>query len=571
MKSNRLEELTQNYEALINRKNEICSNSNGIYKRYYYPVLTAEHAPLIWKYDFDEKQNPFMEERIGINAVMNTGAIKINHKYYLVARVEGADRKSFFAVAESNSPVDGFRFWDYPIEMPETDIPDTNMYDMRLTAHEDGWIYGIFCAERKDANAPAGDLSSAVAVAGIARTKDLKTWQRLPDLKSPSQQRNVVLHPEFVNGKYALYTRPQDGFIDAGNGEGIGWALIDDICHAEIKEEKIINKRFYHTIKEVKNGEGPHPIKTPQGWLHLAHGVRGCAAGLRYVLYLYMTSLEDPTQIIAEPAGYFMAPIGEERIGDVSNVLFSNGWIEDDNGKVYIYFSQEQIAEMMGCGLKKVGSLLAELDSRKGIGLITRIRQGLGKPDRIYVRRCICVDLSEGNIQTCQNDISGYIKMADTDMSKVPGNDTDKNKTEINDTEYLSFLSADESEESRRKQIEREAYYKIICHNIGYEYLIEECDREMLNEIVALVVDVISSDREFIWIGRDRKPFDVVKSQFLKLNAEHIRFVMKCLRENTSKVVNIRQYLLTVLYNAPLTISNYYSALVQHDMYGNED
>ena len=280
MKSNRLEELTQNYEALINRKNEICNNSNGIYKRYYHPVLTAEHAPLIWKYDFDEKQNPFMEERIGINAVMNTGAIKINHKYYLVARVEGADRKSFFAVAESNSPVDGFRFWDYPIEMPETDIPDTNMYDMRLTAHEDGWIYGIFCAERKDANAPAGDLSSAVAVAGIARTKDLKTWQRLPDLKSPSQQRNVVLHPEFVNGKYALYTRPQDGFIDAGNGEGIGWALIDDICHAEIKEEKIINKRFYHTIKEVKNGEGPHPIKTPQGWLHLAHGVRGCAAGL---------------------------------------------------------------------------------------------------------------------------------------------------------------------------------------------------------------------------------------------------------------------------------------------------
>ena len=339
MKSNRLEELTQNYEALINRKNEICNNSNGIYKRYYHPVLTAEHAPLIWKYDFDEKQNPFMEERIGINAVMNTGAIKINHKYYLVARVEGADRKSFFAVAESNSPVDGFRFWDYPIEMPETDIPDTNMYDMRLTAHEDGWIYGIFCAERKDTNAPAGDLSSAVAVAGIARTKDLKTWQRLPDLKSPSQQRNVVLHPKFVNGKYALYTRPQDGFIDAGNGGGIGWALIDDICHAEIKEEKIINKRFYHTIKEVKNGEGPHPIKTPQGWLHLAHGVRGCAAGLRYVLYLYMTSLEDPTEIIAEPAGYFMAPIGEERIGDVSNVLFSNGWIEDDNGKIYIYYA----------------------------------------------------------------------------------------------------------------------------------------------------------------------------------------------------------------------------------------
>ena len=280
-----------------------------------------------------------MEERIGINAVMNTGAIKINHKYYLVARVEGADRKSFFAVAESNSPVDGFRFWDYPIEMPETDIPDTNMYDMRLTAHEDGWIYGIFCAERKDANAPAGDLSSAVAVAGMARTKDLKTWQRLPDLKSPSQQRNVVLHPEFVDGKYALYTRPQDGFIDAGSGGGIGWALVDDITHAEVKEEKIIDQRYYHTIKEVKNGEGPHPIKTSKGWLHLAHGVRGCAAGLRYVLYMYMTALDDPSKLIAAPGGYFMAPEAEERIGDVSNVLFSNGWIVDDDGTVFIYYA----------------------------------------------------------------------------------------------------------------------------------------------------------------------------------------------------------------------------------------
>ena len=339
MKSNRLEELTQNYEALINRKNEICSNSNGIYKRYYYPVLTAEHAPLIWKYDFDEKQNPFMEERIGINAVMNTGAIKINHKYYLVARVEGADRKSFFAVAESNSPVDGFRFWDYPIEMPETDIPDTNMYDMRLTAHEDGWIYGIFCSESLDPNAAPGDLSSAIAKAGIVRTKDLKSWERLPNLISKSQQRNVVLHPEFVNGKYALYTRPQDNFIDAGNGGGIGWALIDDITHAEVKEETIINHRHYHTIKEVKNGEGPHPIKTSKGWLHLAHGVRACAAGLRYVLYLYMTSLEDPTKTIAEPGGYLLAPIDEERIGDVSNVLFSNGWIADEDGTVYIYYA----------------------------------------------------------------------------------------------------------------------------------------------------------------------------------------------------------------------------------------
>ena len=337
--SDKVKRLFQEHEELITRKNEPVEGGNGIFTRYKYPVVTAAHAPVFWRYDLNEDSNPYLMERIGINATLNSGAIKWNGKYLMMIRVEGADRKSFFAIAESPNGIDNFRFWDYPVTMPEDLIPATNIYDMRLTAHEDGWIYGIFCAERKDANAPAGDLSSAVAVAGIARTKDLKTWQRLPDLKSPSQQRNVVLHPEFVNGKYALYTRPQDGFIDAGNGEGIGWALIDDICHAEIKEEKIINKRFYHTIKEVKNGEGPHPIKTPQGWLHLAHGVRGCAAGLRYVLYLYMTSLEDPTEIIAEPAGYFMAPIGEERIGDVSNVLFSNGWIEDDNGKIYIYYA----------------------------------------------------------------------------------------------------------------------------------------------------------------------------------------------------------------------------------------
>ena len=339
MKSNRLEELTQNYEALINRKNEICSNSNGIYKRYYYPVLTAEHAPLIWKYDFDEKQNPFMEERIGINAVMNTGAIKINHKYYLVARVEGADRKSFFAVAESNSPVDGFRFWDYPIEMPETDIPDTNMYDMRLTAHEDGWIYGIFCAERKDANAPAGDLSSAVAVAGIARTKDLKTWQRLPDLKSPSQQRNVVLHPEFVDGKYAFYTRPMDDFIDTGSGSGIGFGLCEDITHAVIDEEKMTSIRKYHTITEAKNGAGATPIKTDRGWIHIAHGVRNTAAGLRYVIYAFATDLNDPSKVIAEPSGLLIGPRGEERVGDVSNVVFTNGAIVNDKNEVFIYYA----------------------------------------------------------------------------------------------------------------------------------------------------------------------------------------------------------------------------------------
>jgi 4-O-beta-D-mannosyl-D-glucose phosphorylase len=274
-----------------------------------------------------------------INGVFNAGAIKLNGKYYLVARVEGADRKSFFAVAESPNGVDNFRMWDNPLIMPETDEPDVNIYDIRLTAHEDGWIYGIFCSERKDPNAPKGDLSSAVAVAAIARTKDLISWERLSNLKSKSQQRNVVLHPEFINGKYALYTRPQDNFIEAGSGGGIGWALIDNIEHAVIKHEKIIDFRYYHTVKELKNGEGPHPIKTKQGWLHLAHGVRPCAAGLRYVLYMYMTDLKDPSKLIASPGGYFMAPEGEERIGDVSNVLFSNGWIADDDGTVFIYYA----------------------------------------------------------------------------------------------------------------------------------------------------------------------------------------------------------------------------------------
>jgi 4-O-beta-D-mannosyl-D-glucose phosphorylase len=283
--------------------------------------------------------NPFLMQRIGVNATFNSGAIKLNGKYLLVVRVEGYDRKSFFAIAESPNGIENFRFWDYPLSMPETSDPDTNIYDMRLTKHQDGWIYGVFCTERKDIKAPAGDLSSAMAAGGIARTHDLKTWERLPDLKSESQQRNVVLYPEFVNGKYALYTRPQDGFIDAGKGGGIGWSLVDDISNAEIKNEKIINFRYYHTIKELKNGEGPHPIKTSRGWIHLAHGVRGCAAGLKYVLYLYMTDLQDPTKIIAEPAGYFMAPEEEERLGDVSNVLFSNGWITDEDGKVYIYYA----------------------------------------------------------------------------------------------------------------------------------------------------------------------------------------------------------------------------------------
>ena len=334
-----LENLKAKQEELLSRKNIKSESGNGIYDRYEYPVLTAAHAPLHWRYDFNPETNPFLMERIGVNATLNSGAIKWKGKYLLVVRVEGNDRKSFFAIAESPNGIDNFRFRDEPVTIPETEDPDTNVYDMRLTAHEDGWIYGVFCSERKDPNAPAGDLSAAVAAAGIVRTKDLVKWERLPDLKTRSQQRNVVLHNEFVNGKYALYTRPQDGFIDAGSGGGIGWALIDDITNAEVKDEKIINHRYYHTIKEVKNGEGPHPIKTEKGWLHLAHGVRNCAAGLRYVLYLYLTDLQDPSKLIAEPAGHFMAPQDDERVGDVSNVLFSCGWIPDEDGKVFIYYA----------------------------------------------------------------------------------------------------------------------------------------------------------------------------------------------------------------------------------------
>ena len=337
--NNRLHILKKEHESLISRKNKIIFSENGIFERYKYPILTAAHTPLEWRYDLNPETNPYLMERIGVNATMNSGAIKWNGKYLMIVRVEGNDRKSFFAIAESPNGIDNFRFWEYPIHLPDTDPSETNVYDIRLTAHEDGWIYGIFCSESLDPNAAPGDLSSAIAKAGIVRTKDLKSWERLPNLISQSQQRNVVLHPEFVNGKYALYTRPQDNFIDAGNGGGIGWALIDDITHAEVKEEIIINHRHYHTIKEVKNGEGPHPIKTPKGWLHLAHGVRACAAGLRYVLYLYMTSLEDPTKVIAEPGGYLIAPVDEERIGDVSNVLFSNGWIADEDGTVYIYYA----------------------------------------------------------------------------------------------------------------------------------------------------------------------------------------------------------------------------------------
>ena len=336
---NRLRILTEEYETLISRENKRIRSNNGIFERYKYPILTAAHTPLEWRYDFNPETNPFLMERFGINAVFNAGAIKYNGKYLIMARVEGYDRKSFFAIAESPNGIDNFRFWEYPIQLPDLYPEETNVYDMRLTQHEDGWIYGIFCSESKDPGAAAGDLTSAVAVAGIIRTKDLRNWERLPNLISKSQQRNVVLHPEFVKGKYALYTRPQDGFIEAGTGGGICWALVDDITHAIVKEETVVEQRYYHTIKEVKNGEGPHPIKTPQGWLHLAHGVRACAAGLRYVLYLYMTSLDAPNKVIAQPGGYFMAPVEEERIGDVSNVLFSNGWITDEDGTVYIYYA----------------------------------------------------------------------------------------------------------------------------------------------------------------------------------------------------------------------------------------
>ena len=336
---NRLHILTKEYDELISRENEKILPGNGVFERYKYPILTADHPPLEWRYDFNPETNPYLMERFGINAVFNAGAIKFNGKYLVMARVEGHDRKSFFAIAESPNGIDNFRFWEYPVQLPDLYPEETNVYDMRLTKHEDGWIYGIFCSESKDPDAPAGDLTSAIAAAGIIRSRDLKNWERLPNLVSQSQQRNVVLHPEFVDGKYALYTRPQDGFIDAGSGGGISWALIDDITHAVVKKEIVIEQRHYHTIKEVKNGEGPHPIKTPQGWLHLAHGVRACAAGLRYVLYLYMTSLDDPSKVIAQPGGYFMAPVGEERTGDVSNVLFSNGWIAGEDGTVYIYYA----------------------------------------------------------------------------------------------------------------------------------------------------------------------------------------------------------------------------------------
>ncbi len=340
MFNNRIEELTVEYNKLIETKNCEVSLNNGIYERYQYPVLTPAHTPLNWRYDLNPETNPYCMERIGVNAVFNAGAIKLNGKYILVARVEGVDRKSYFAVAESDNGTDGFRFWERPITLPQTDKPDVNVYDMRITQHQDGWIYGIFCTERKDPDSPEGDTSMAIANAGIVRTKDLIEWERLPDLVSHSgQQRNVVLHPEFVNGKYALYTRPQDGFIDVGGGGGIGLGFINDMQQPHVDKEVIINEKKYHTVYELKNGLGPAPIKTDEGWLHLAHGVRNTAAGLRYVLYVFMTDKQDISKVIHQPGGYLMAPEGEERVGDVSNVLFSNGWIADEDGTVFIYYA----------------------------------------------------------------------------------------------------------------------------------------------------------------------------------------------------------------------------------------
>lgn len=334
----KIQTLRAAHEALISRPNEPIEGGNGIYTKYQYPILTAEHTPLEWRYDFNEQDNPYLMQRIMMNAVLNAGAILFEGKYTVVARVEGADRKSFFAVAQSPNGIDNWRFWPEPVTMPDgNNAPATNVYDMRLTRHEDGWIYGIFCVERHDETKPY-DTSAATAAAGIARTKDLIHWERLDDLKSLCQQRNVVLHPEFVDGQYALYTRPQDGFIDTGKGGGIGWTLTPDITHAEVRNERIIYPRAYHTVYEVKNGEGPAPIKTAKGWLHLAHGVRATASGLRYVLYMYMTALDDPTRVIARPGGWFLVPEGSEYIGDVMNVAFSNGWIERD-GKVYIYYA----------------------------------------------------------------------------------------------------------------------------------------------------------------------------------------------------------------------------------------
>jgi 4-O-beta-D-mannosyl-D-glucose phosphorylase len=334
-----VQRLIQTQETLLQRPNQPQDNHNGVYTRWKYPILTAAHAPVIWRYDLNPATNPYLMERQGINATFNSGAVYFQGKYILCVRVEGVDRKSFFALAESPNGVDNFRFRDFPIQLPETDDPDVNVYDMRLVQHEDGYIYGQFCTERKDPSAPPGDTSLATAQGGLVRTRNLEHWERLPDLKTPaSQQPNVVLHPEFVQGKYAFYTRPQDGFIEVGGGGGIGWGLSDSMTPARIQQESIMDARVYHTIKEVKNGQGPAPLRTPNGWLHLAHGVRNTAAGLRYVLYMFMTALDEPWRITHAPGGHFLAPEGEERVGDVSNVVFSNGWVVNEKQEVFIYY-----------------------------------------------------------------------------------------------------------------------------------------------------------------------------------------------------------------------------------------
>jgi len=336
----RYDQIQNEHEDLIGKKNEMLFSQNGIYSRFKNPILTRDHVPLHWRFDLNSKTNPLFMERIGFNAVFNAGAIKWKGKYLIMVRVEGNDRKSFFAVAESPNGVDNFRFWDRPVTMPQTQDWDSNVYDMRLTAHDDGWIYGVFCSERKDPDAPEGDTSTAIAKAGIARTRDLVNWERLPDLISTTgQQRNVVLFPHRVEGKYAFFTRPQDGFIDTGKGGGIGFGLSESIELPEVKNETIVDQKVYHTIYEVKNGLGPAPLKTESGWLHLAHGVRNTAAGLRYTLYAFMTDLEKPWVVTHKPHGHLIAPWEDERVGDVSNVVFSNGWILDDDGSVFIYYA----------------------------------------------------------------------------------------------------------------------------------------------------------------------------------------------------------------------------------------
>lgn len=335
----KVQQLLADHDAFLAQKNEPQKGGNGIFERWKNPVVTAAHAPILWRYDLDPATNPHLLERQGVNAAFNSGAIFHEGKYLLCVRVEGVDRKSFFAIAESPNGVDNFRFWDYPVVLPETEDPDINVYDMRLVRHKDGWIYGQFCTERKDPAAPPGDTSQATAQGGLVRTRDLRTWERLPDLKTPSsQQRNVVLHPEFVDGKYAFYTRPQDGFVDVGGGGGIGWGLSELMNPAVLTHEKIIDQRLYHTIKEVKNGQGPAPLRTTEGWLHLAHGVRNTAAGLRYVLYMFMTAIDEPWRVTHAPAGHFIAPEGDERVGDVSNVTFSNGWILNERNEVFMYY-----------------------------------------------------------------------------------------------------------------------------------------------------------------------------------------------------------------------------------------